>query len=83
MLCTVYTTCLFLEEQGVLRINEALDSGSPRELIEALQNPAAQLPEVHSFAGLLYLEEFTNMKNEKLSHLDYDEIHAGVLGNKV
>ena len=62
------------------RINQALDRGEPEETLRALQNPAAQMPEVYDYAAMLYQEEFFNIKAEKQDDLDYDEILGGVRG---
>ncbi|XP_056022517.1 ras GTPase-activating-like protein IQGAP1 isoform X2 [Ostrea edulis] len=59
-------------------INEAIDSCDADQLLKALQKPEAQLPPVFDFANALYFEEFHNMRDEKQSELDYDEISAAV-----
>lgn len=64
-------------------INEAIDSCDAEQLLKALQNPAAQLPPVFDYACALYFEEFHNMRDEKQSELDYEEICAAVRGNRI
>ena len=71
---------LFSEALSVQNINGAINGGDPVLLMKALKNPSAQLPPVHDSGDMLYLEEFCNMKNEKESDLDYDEIYAAVKG---
>lgn len=70
-----------VEARAVELINEAIDSCDAEQLLKALQNPAAQLPPVFDYACALYFEEFHNMRDEKQSELDYDEISAAVRGN--
>jgi hypothetical protein len=53
------------ESQAVYAINRALEDCDPVSTVKALKNPAAHLPVVHDFAGPLYLEEFSMIKNEK------------------
>lgn len=69
-----------VEARAVELINEAIDSCDSEQLLKALQNPAAQLPPVFDYACALYFEEFHNMRDEKQSELDYDEISAAVRG---
>lgn len=69
-----------VEARAVELINEAIDSCDAEQLLKALQNPAAQLPPVFDYACALYFEEFHNMRDEKQSELDYDEISAAVRG---
>ena len=61
-------------------INEAIDSEDADSTLAALQNPAAQLPQVVNFAGGLYLEELQSMKSEKEAALNQEEIAAGLTG---
>ena len=65
----------------MIAINAAIDTCEADELMKALQNPKAQLPQVHEFASSLYFEEFHNMKDEKQADLDYEEIFVAVKGN--
>lgn len=69
-----------VEARAVELINEAIDSCDSEQLLKALQNPSAQLPPVFDYACALYFEEFHNMRDEKQSELDYDEISAAVRG---
>lgn len=64
--------------QCVVSINSAIDSGDMEQLMKALSSPSAKLPPVYDFAGSLYMEEFQNMKVEKQTELDYDEIFAAI-----
>ena len=50
---------------AVKGINEALEGQDPQVTLRALQNPAAQLPQVMNNAGQLYHFEFRNIKAEK------------------
>ena len=50
---------------AVKSINEALDGQDPQVTLRAMQNPAAQLPQVMNNAGQLYHFEFRNIKAEK------------------
>ena len=54
-----------LEMLAVKGINEALEGQDPQVTLRALQNPAAQLPQVMNNAGQLYHFEFRNIKAEK------------------
>ena len=54
-----------LEILAVKGINEALEGQDPQVTLRALQNPAAQLPQVMNNAGQLYHFEFRNIKAEK------------------
>ena len=53
------------EMLAVKGINEALEGQDPQVTLRALQNPAAQLPQVMNNAGQLYHFEFRNIKAEK------------------
>lgn len=68
----------YQKARAVELINEAIDSCDSEQLLKALQNPSAQLPPVFDYACALYFEEFHNMRDEKQSELDYDEISAAV-----
>ncbi|XP_078316270.1 ras GTPase-activating-like protein IQGAP1 isoform X2 [Crassostrea virginica] len=68
----------YQKARAVDLINEAIDSCDAEQLLKALQNPAAQLPPVFDYACALYFEEFHNMRDEKQSELDYEEICAAV-----
>ncbi|XP_061172402.1 ras GTPase-activating-like protein IQGAP1 isoform X1 [Saccostrea echinata] len=68
----------YQKAKAVELINEAIDSCDAEQLLKALQNPGAQLPSVFDYASALYFEEFHNMRDEKQSELDYDEIAAAV-----
>ena len=46
-------------------INLTITNNDADHLIQVLQNPRSQLPQVYDTAGALYLEEFRNMKDEK------------------
>lgn len=72
---------ILAEARAVDLINEAIDSCDADQLLKALQKPEAQLPPVFDFANALYFEEFHNMRDEKQSELDYDEISAAVRGD--
>ena len=50
---------------AVTNINLAITNNDADHLIQVLQNPRSQLPQVYDMAGALYLEEFRNMKDEK------------------
>ena len=50
---------------AVKSINEALEGQDPQVSLRALQNPAAQLPQIMNNAGQLYHFEFRNIKAEK------------------
>ena len=63
---------------AVTNINLAITNNDADHLIQVLQNPRSQLPQVYDTAGALYLEEFRNMKDEKQEDLDYDEICGAV-----
>ncbi|KAL3866731.1 hypothetical protein ACJMK2_044012 [Sinanodonta woodiana] len=63
---------------SVQNINKAVGERNQELLMKQFQNPSSQLPPVYSFAAVLYMEEFHNMKAEKEDDLDYDEIFAAV-----
>jgi CMP-N-acetylneuraminic acid synthetase len=50
---------------AVTNINLTITNNDADHLIQVLQNPRSQLPQVYDTAGALYLEEFRNMKDEK------------------
>jgi hypothetical protein len=68
---------------AVVSVNQAIETKDRDLLMKTLQHPRSQLPQVHDFAGSLYMEEFCSMREEKENEeqLDYDEIYAAVGGN--
>ena len=63
-------------------INKAIDNKAEDALVEALRNPRAELPKIHSTAAALYLQEFGCIKAEKQAVLEYDEIVGGLEGKR-
>ena len=53
------------ERLALEQINAALRTGDSVAVLQSLQNPSAQLPEVYEDAAGLYSFEFTNIRSEK------------------
>ncbi|KAK7450216.1 hypothetical protein BaRGS_00039964 [Batillaria attramentaria] len=68
----------YKKAEAVKAINGAIESQDATQLLKALQNSNAQLPQVYDFAAPLYLEELVSIKSEKGEELDYDEIAAAL-----
>uniref|UniRef100_A0A0B7B822 Ras GTPase-activating-like protein IQGAP1 n=1 Tax=Arion vulgaris TaxID=1028688 RepID=A0A0B7B822_9EUPU len=65
--------------QTVVNVNRALTDKNAELLMKALQNPVVKLQAVYPQAAQLYLEELANMKDEKGSDLEFEEIDAALL----
>ena len=61
-------------------MNSALDADNSDDVMRALQDPAAELPEVDARAATLYHEELKNMKSEKQAPLEHEELESGLKG---
>ncbi|CAG5135114.1 unnamed protein product, partial [Candidula unifasciata] len=69
----------YQKTQMVIGINKALAEKDADLLVKVLQNPVVKLRTVHSEAAQLYLEELSNMRDEKGSDLELEEIDAALL----
>lgn len=70
------------EVQTVINVNKALSDKDASLLVKALQNPVVKLYTVYPEAAHLYLEELSNMRDEKGSDLEFEEIDAALQGNQ-
>ncbi|BFY98703.1 hypothetical protein BsWGS_01743 [Bradybaena similaris] len=69
----------YQKTQMVIGINKALAEKDADLLVKVLQNPVVKLRTVHPEAAQLYLEELANMRDEKGSDLELEEIDAALL----
>ncbi|XP_030637038.1 ras GTPase-activating-like protein IQGAP3 isoform X2 [Chanos chanos] len=66
-------------QQAVVKINEALRRGEPRQTVRALMNPDAQLPDVFPFAAELYQRELSQLQQQcPEGALQQEELYVAV-----
>ncbi|XP_059176256.1 ras GTPase-activating-like protein IQGAP1 [Physella acuta] len=69
----------YQKNQMVMLVNQALSNKDAVLLMKALQNPSLKLTSVDTGCAPLYLQELSNMKDEKGDDLEFEEIDPALL----